>query len=299
MICVAYFGLPLGALLLDADGVRLSLVVLSPTEAPGRRRLRRRIAVPILDARDVSPRALTSAIDDAFAAAPPDLVVSWYFTRRFETRWLDAARLGGVGAHPSLLPRHRGPNPFFAAIDAGDPVTGVSVHRLTAAYDEGDVVATEELPVGARDAWQLARALDRPSLRLLRRVVRDALSGAPLRGTPQDASAVTWAPEPTGDLLRADFRWSTERVLRRVRALAPVPGLPIEIRGVELFVTRAEPASRFPVSLHPGEAAVGAEVVIRTGDGAIAVTRAAIVDPASDDVVVKDASELAALLGRR
>ena len=298
MIRVAYFGLPLGALLLDGDGVRLTLVVLSPTEAPGRRRLRRRIGAPILDARDVPPRALTSAIDDAFAEAPPDLVVSWYFTRRIETRWLDAARLGGIGAHPSLLPRHRGPNPFFAAIDSGDPVTGVSVHRLTAAYDEGDVLATEELRVGARDAWQLARALDRPSLRLLRRVVGDTISGAPLRGTPQDASAATWAPEPTGDLLRADFRSSTERVLRRVRALAPVPGLPIEIRGVELFVTRAEPAARFPAALHPGEAAVGERVVIRTGDGAIVVTRAAIVDPASDDVVVKDATELAALLDR-
>src|SRR6187551_1274266 len=36
---IAYFGLPLGALLLTSDGHRLALTVLSPVEAPGRRRL--------------------------------------------------------------------------------------------------------------------------------------------------------------------------------------------------------------------------------------------------------------------
>ncbi|HEX3598125.1 MAG TPA: formyltransferase family protein, partial [Polyangiaceae bacterium] len=155
MIRIAYFGLPLGALLLDADGVSPSLVVLSPTDAPGRRRLARVATTKVLDARELSAAALTEAIDHAVASEPPDLIVSWYFTRRVEARWLDAARLGGVGAHPSLLPRHRGPNPFFAAIDAGDLKTGVAVHRLTAAYDEGDVLATEELAVAGRDAWQL------------------------------------------------------------------------------------------------------------------------------------------------
>ena len=38
---VAYFGLPLGALLLRRDGHQLSPIVLSPVEAPGRFRLRR------------------------------------------------------------------------------------------------------------------------------------------------------------------------------------------------------------------------------------------------------------------
>lgn len=292
MIRVAYFGLPLGALLLAEDGLPPSLVVLSPIDAPGRRRLARRLEAPILDARESSASELSSAIDVAVARAAPELVVSWYFTRRIEERWLGAARLGGVGAHPSLLPRHRGPNPFFAAIDAGDRTTGVSVHRLTAAYDEGDVLATEEIPIGDRDAWQLARALDRPSLRLLRRVVRDVAHGVEPAATRQDDARATWAPEPSGDSLRADFGWSTERVLRRIRALSPVPGLAIELRGVPLFVTRAESALEYPFALHPGEAAIADDVVIRTGDGAIRVTRAAVPDDATGDALVLNGEEL-------
>ena len=131
-----YFGLPLGALLLAHDGHLPGAVVLSPVDAPGRRRLRRCIKGPIIE---VGPqadwaRALDGLLPDdspqvnadfnqasGFDRPAFDLVVSWYFTRRIPARVWQHARLGGIGVHPSLLPRHRGPNPFFWAIDSGDP----------------------------------------------------------------------------------------------------------------------------------------------------------------------------------
>ncbi len=297
MIRIAYFGLPLGALLLARDGMPPDLAALSPTEAPGRRRLERVLGRPIIDAGNFDAAHFDAEVDRALASFPPDLIVSWYFTRRIAKRWLDRARLGGIGAHPSLLPRHRGPNPFFAAIDSGDTVTGATVHRLTEAYDEGDILSSEALAVDDRNAWQLARALDRPSLRLLRRAVRDIAEGRSIGGAPQERERATWAPEPTGDLLRADFRWTTERVLRRLRALSPVPGLALEIRRVPLLVTEAVPARTFPISLEPGEAAViEAGTVIRTADGAILLTRACVVDPTTDEVTAIDRAAIAALI---
>lgn len=288
---LAFFGLPLAASLLARDGHELVSVVLSPVGGPGRRRLRRLLppTVPLLDLLE-EPRSLEGAeedprIDRLLERVRPDLIVSWFWTRRLTGSQLARARLGGVGAHPSLLPRHRGPNPYFAAIDAGDALTGVTIHRLTEAYDEGNILAQESLPVGDSDAWQLARRLDRPSLRQLRRVVRHLAEGTPLEERPQDESAATWAPEPTGDLLRIDFRWSTERVLRRVRALSPVPGLALEFDGVKFFVLAAAPTTDYPAALLPGEGAlVGSppEVVIRTGDGAFRVLRAQLADPAPD-----------------
>jgi methionyl-tRNA formyltransferase len=285
VIKVAYFGLPLAALLLERDGIALEFAVLPKLDAPGRRRLTRRLGDRVVDARHFDDAsALSTEVDARFTRGAPDLIVSWFYPRRLPTRWLDQARLGAIGAHPSLLPRHRGPNPFFAAIDAGDALTGVTVHRLVAAYDEGDMLLTETLEVGERNSWQLARALDRPSLRLLRIAARALTSGASLSGTPQDEASATWAPEPDAELLHADFRWPTERVLRRIRALSPVPGLALEIKGEELFVTRARVADEYPPSLHPGEAAIlDVGVVIRTGDGAFLVERAAVTDTEDDE----------------
>jgi methionyl-tRNA formyltransferase len=207
--------------------------------------------------------------------------------------WLSVPRLGAVGAHPSILPRHRGPDPFYWAIDSGDDVAGVSIHRLTEGYDEGPILYSETLPIGERNAWELARALDRPSLRLLRRAVRALACGEAPASVPQDDGRATWAPAPEGDQLRADFRQSTERVLRRIRALAPVPGLALEIHGVRFTVERAQAAREFPIALEAGEAAATkAGVVIRTADGAVLVTSATIDVDGSEESEHVDAQAL-------
>lgn len=292
---LACFGLPLAAYLLARDGHDVRFVVLAPVEAPGRRRLAAELGEErLLHARTLGSE-LEAAVRRRLAGERPDLIVSWFWTRRLPADWLELARLGGVGVHPSLLPRHRGPNPYFAAIDAGDRETGVTVHRLTPRYDEGEILARRAVPVGERDSWQLARALDRPSLALLRETVDAFARGNPPRGSPQDESSVTWAPEPEGELLHVDFRWPTERVLRRVRALAPVPGALLDVEGLELVVLRASSAAAYPTALEPGEAAVWGEpsmTVVRTGDGAITLDRA-LLDPGQDAAAPLGRSALA------
>jgi methionyl-tRNA formyltransferase len=147
-----FFGLPLAATLLADDGHEILLAALAPVAAPGRRRLCRRIGRHrVLEAAVLGPE-LESAVESRILAAGADLLVSWFWTRKLPEHWLAAAQLGGIGVHPSLLPRHRGANPFYWAIDGDDPYTGVSVHRLTAAYDEGDVIEQLVIAVGDRDA---------------------------------------------------------------------------------------------------------------------------------------------------
>lgn len=301
---IAFFGLPLAALLLRRDGHEIALAVLSPVEAPGRRRLRRAIGETRILAAGELGLELESQVDAALAALGADLVVSWYWTRRLPRRWLAAGRLGAIGVHPSLLPRHRGPNPFFWTIDSGDQECGVSVHRLTERYDEGAVLLRISMPTGERNAWQLARALDRPSLSALRQTVADLAEGRAPNEEPQEPTLATWAPEPEGDALRADFRWPTERVLRRIRALTPVPGLALEICGERFFVTRAEATSVALPHLEPGEAAAlgspPSDVVIRTADGAIRILGAvASADSEAEEAQILPLDELAQLVASR
>lgn len=274
---IAFFGLPLGAWLLHRDGHDLRFAVLSPAEGPGRRRLERVLgAERVVHAGELGQR-LDEVVLATLTREAPDLIVSWFWTRRIPARVLELARFGGVGAHPSLLPRHRGPDPYYWAIDSGDVETGVTIHRLTERYDDGDILARRSLVIGNRDAWQLARALDRPSLELLRSEVSSLARGGTQKAVSQDDSLATLAPVPSGDELRVDFRWPTERILRRIRALAPVPGLPLEVEGLPLVVTGARAAEDYPRALEPGEAAVVGEppaLVLRTGDGAFVVERA-------------------------
>ncbi|WP_394824131.1 methionyl-tRNA formyltransferase [Pendulispora albinea] len=201
-------------------------------------------------------------------ALRPDLVVSWFWTNRIPRPIFEAAPFGGLNVHPSLLPRHRGADPYFWTIDSGDPITGVTAHRIDEHYDTGAIYAQREMPVDPSwSAWTLARKLDRPSLALLRETVARFARGEPPTAVPQDESRATDAPAPSDDDLVVQWKDTSDRIARRIRAASPWPGMWAEIGHHPVLITRAEPTDDVPRALMPTEAAVvNGSVVVRTGD---------------------------------
>ncbi|MDP9002044.1 MAG: hypothetical protein M3O46_18275, partial [Myxococcota bacterium] len=172
---IAFFGLPLAALLLDRDGHDVVWAGVRRPTAIGTRRLARRIGS---DRVHVAPDATDAAVQKELRASRPDILVSWFWTKKIPASLLRLAPSFGV--HPSLLPRHRGPNPYFWTIDAGDETTGVTAHELDDEYDTGAILGQHTLPLdSAWDAWGLARALDRPGLALLLDTARAFAEGHP------------------------------------------------------------------------------------------------------------------------
>lgn len=275
---IAFFGLPLAALLLRHDGHEIVHASLCRDDAVGVRRL-----VRLLGARRVS---MKPRIDATFVARlqrlEPDLVVSWFWTKRLPPSILKLTKGGAIGVHPSLLPRHRGPDPYFWAIDRGDPVTGVSAHWLETEYDTGAVVGQRALSIAPTwNAWQLARALDRPSLMLLREVVGRIAAGEKLEGIEQDEAVATSAPSPTDEELELDWSSTCAQIVARVRAAAPTPGAFTDLGGREFVIVEAEPRpmTRALSVLAPGELAmVDGEPLIRAADGGVAILAAHLGD---------------------
>lgn len=285
---IVFFGLPLAAVLLARDGHDIALASFSFAQAVGMRRARRVLGEERVL---IKPRASDPALLARVRSLKPDLLVSWFWTTRLPVSLMKAARHGGIGAHPSLLPRHRGPDPTYWAIASGDEETGVTVHRLEAEYDTGEMLAQERLRIDPSwNAWLLARALDRPSLRLLRATVARFARGEEVQGTPQDPAVATQAPFLDDAACAVVWTWPTERVLRHIRALAPAPGAWTEVDGRMVGLLRAAPADDYPRALDPGEGvALGGRVVVRTLDGAIEIREAEI------DGVPASPADLAAL----
>jgi methionyl-tRNA formyltransferase len=265
---IAFFGLPLAALLLERDGHEIVLAAICRPDALGLRRLRDRengCRLTISVAETEKPGFARQVRE-----VRPDLVVSWFWTKRLPPAILALAP--AIGVHPSLLPRHRGPDPYFWAIRSGDAVTGVTAHVLDESYDTGPILGRRTLPIDPRwNAWTLARKLDRPSLALLREVVSAYARGKPPAPESQDDRHATAAPEPDDETLAIRWRESAADAARLVRAASPWPGAFTEIGGEMVALTRVAITTDFPRALEPGEAWVRPDgtAVVRAGDGAL------------------------------
>jgi len=105
------------------------------------------------------------------------------------------ARLGAIGYHPSLLPRHRGRDAVIWTIKMGDAIAGGSIYWLDDGADTGPIAAQEHCFVHPGDTadtlWR--RALGPLGLQLFDQVLGDLERGNVVR-QPQDEAAATWEP---------------------------------------------------------------------------------------------------------
>jgi methionyl-tRNA formyltransferase len=220
---ILYLGLPLGALTLMAASHRPVGIGINHRPGPGQRRLRRRVGADVLFLR--GPSLTDEAVVRLVASCHPDVLLCWFWPSRVPASLLALPRLGAFGVHPSLLPALRGPDPCYWAIRAGLTETGVTLHRLAADYDTGDVVWQTRVPIEPDDdAHRLAHRLDKPSLDLLVRCADHLASGRSLASSRQDDQLASYAPMPTDEDLRIDWRAPAAETVRGIRAAAPWPG---------------------------------------------------------------------------
>ena len=126
-----------------------------------------------------------------------DLIVTAHSHARIAEEALATAKLGGIGYHPSLLPRHRGIAAVEWTIREGDPIAGGTVYHLADRMDAGAIAAQEWVFVKkgetARELWE--RALAPLGQKLLGEVIDYAKTHKTLLATPQDEQFATSAPK--------------------------------------------------------------------------------------------------------
>ena len=146
------------------------------------------IAVHVLENPRIVPGA---AIADG-----TDIIIAAHTHARVSDAALARSRLGGIGYHPSLLPRHRGIAAVEWTILEGDPIAGGSIYHLADGWDAGAIAAQDWCFVAksetARELWE--RSLAPMGLALLSKVIHHARVHGVVPAYPQDPAFATKAP---------------------------------------------------------------------------------------------------------
>jgi len=132
----------------------------------------------------------------------PDLLVVAAYGQILPPALLEVPRWGCLNVHASLLPRHRGAAPIQWAIALGDAETGVTIMKMDAGLDTGDILRQTATPIAADDTAETLHArLALLGARLLVVTIPDWLAGR-IAPQPQPAEGMTYAarsPGRTGD----------------------------------------------------------------------------------------------------
>lgn len=184
--------------------------------------------------------------------AQPDVCVVAAFGQILPIEFFDLPPFGTVNVHASVLPAYRGASPIVHAILNGDKETGVTIMKIDAGMDTGDILSVRWTPIppGAT-AGDLATVLAGQGARLLLPTLREYLGGK-LSPTPQPAESATYAPRITRDDGHIDWGHSAAEVHNRLRAMNPWPGAFTEWRDAELKIWRAVLASPDASGAAPG-----------------------------------------------
>ena len=95
---------------------------------------------------------------DRLTSHGADLVCLAGFMRRVGPALLDRFPNAVLNIHPSLLPAFPGVNAQQQAVDHGVKVSGVTVHFVTAALDDGPIVSQRAVPVFDDDTGETLAA---------------------------------------------------------------------------------------------------------------------------------------------
>ena len=243
----------------------------TPADAPGTVAAEAaELGVPVLDPRRVRDPAFAGWI----AAERVDLLLNVHSLTIAHADVVAAPRLGSFNLHPGPLPRYAGLNAPSWAVYEGETRHAVTLHRMAATVDAGDVAYEAWFDIGPTDTGlRVATNCVRHGVPLVGRLLDDAQRGADhIPARPQDPDGRRWFGRGAPHDGRLPWDLPARRVVDLVRAAnySPFPspwGWPTAtLDGRDIEVVRVAATGR-PAGRPPG-------VVGESGPAGVAVAAA-------------------------
>jgi methionyl-tRNA formyltransferase len=272
-----FFGTPRFAEIILAELIDASIVpvavVCNPDRPVGRKKIMTSPSTKLLAAAHpgiavLQPEILDAAFEKILKDLQPDLFVVAAYGKIIPRSVLDIPKMGTLGVHPSLLPKYRGASPIQSTILGGEKETGVTIYKMDAKMDHGEIMAVSKVKVDEDETFpSLLEKLGACGGKLLAETL-PKFASAGLRGEIQDEAAATFtkkfktedgsiAPEDLKSAENGDAEKAAV-ISRMIRALNPEPGVWTMRDGKRLKLLEAKlenGALRLAITQREGEKA--------------------------------------------
>lgn len=161
---------------------------------------------------------------DQLKGLEPDLIVVAAYGQILPQSILELPKYGCLNVHASLLPRWRGAAPIQWAILSDDPETGVTIMKMDAGLDTGDMITKVATPISPQDnAQTLHDRLAQIGSDLLLATIPQYVNNL-VQPSRQPLEGMTYARKIEKEDGHLDWHQPARAVWNRVRAFTPWPG---------------------------------------------------------------------------
>ena len=208
---------------------------------------------------------------DFIMSREPDLIITAAYGKILPQRMLDIPKYGCINVHASLLPKYRGAAPVQYSIINGDDVTGVTIMKMDAGMDTGDMLTRTEVEININDTTDTLMAkLADAGRDLLLDTIEDYIEGK-ITSIKQDESAVTITTpiKPEDGIL--DWNQTARQIHDKIRALSAWPGCSSTFNGKRIKIYASELEADSSEEAKPGEITFAGKgkLKVRCGEGSI------------------------------
>ncbi|MBL67110.1 MAG: methionyl-tRNA formyltransferase [Verrucomicrobiales bacterium] len=211
---------------------------------------------------------------DMLARLRPDVIVVIAYGQILPAAILELPPYGCLNVHTSLLPKYRGAAPIQWALYNGDTETGVTLMKMDAGLDTGDIVSISKTPIGSLDNAQTLhdRLAEMGAALLVESLPAYTLGEIDL--VPQAHEEASTARKIIKEDGRIDWSRSAYALLQVIRAFTPWPGAFTEIPSINMALLKIWEAEVLEGDGPEGEVIVADEsgIVVACGEQALRLT---------------------------
>ncbi|WOB80309.1 bifunctional UDP-4-amino-4-deoxy-L-arabinose formyltransferase/UDP-glucuronic acid oxidase ArnA [Providencia sp. PROV114] len=170
----------------------------------------------------------------------PDVIFSFYYRDMLSEELLAIAPKGAFNLHGSLLPKYRGRAPINWALLKGESETGVTLHKMVAKADAGDIIAQEKVVITDTDTSLTLHAKVREAAEVLLNKTLPLIEAGSYKSVAQDESQATYFGRRTAEDGLINWNNSAKEVNCLIRAVTePYPGAFTYLGARKMVIWRA------------------------------------------------------------
>ncbi|MCQ2500342.1 MAG: methionyl-tRNA formyltransferase [Lachnospiraceae bacterium] len=204
----------------------------------------------------------------------PEAIIVVAFGQIIPDSILNMPKYGCINVHASLLPKYRGAAPIQWAVIDGEKTAGVTIMKMDAGLDTGDMYSVAEIPLAADETGgSLFDKLSELGAQLLVDSLPKIVSGELVPVAQPAESPTDYARMITKEDGRIDWTKGAAELECRIRGLIPWPGAFSRLNGKTLKLWKIQVVEE-ESGLEPGQVVSAGKggLVVQTGKGQLRIT---------------------------